>query len=274
MPISRAPVAVCSWSLRADNPAELVERVRATGARAVQLALMPLAEKPAIWGDCVSVLAAAGIEVASGMLETVGEDYSTLDTIRVTGGVVPDATWEATRARAAEVAALAGRQGIRLVTFHAGFIPHEAGAERDRLFARLRDIAALFRAHGARIAFETGQESAETLAHALDLLGDASIGVNFDPANMILYGMGDPVAAVRALAPRIAQVHIKDALPTATPGTWGSEVRVGTGAVDWKAFLAEIDRVPATIRLAVEREAGEDRVGDIRAALELLSHVK
>jgi sugar phosphate isomerase/epimerase len=51
-------------------------------------------------------------------------------------------------------------------------------------------------------------------------------------------------------------------------------VRVGIGAVDWKAFLAEIDRVPATIRLAVEREAGEDRVGDIRAALELLSHVK
>ncbi|MEY2794332.1 MAG: 3-dehydroshikimate dehydratase [Planctomycetota bacterium] len=274
MPISNAPIAVCSWSLQAESPAQLVERVRATGASAVQLALTPLVEKPDVWGDCVAALTAANIEIASGMLETVGEDYSTLETIRVTGGVVPDATWHATRARAAEVAKVAGRHGIRLITFHAGFIPHEAGAERDGLFARLREIAAIFRAEGSRIAFETGQESAETLAHALDALGDESIGVNFDPANMILYGMGDPVAAVRALAPRIAQVHIKDALPTATPGTWGSEVRVGTGAVDWKAFLAAIERVPATIRLAVEREAGDDRVGDIRAALALLGSIR
>ncbi len=278
MPISNAPIAVCSWSLQAESPAQLVERVRATGASAVQLALTPLVEKPDVWGDCVAALTAANIEIVSGMLETVGEDYSTLETIRVTGGVVPDATWHATRARAVEVAKVAGRHGIRLVTFHAGFIPHEAGAERDGLFARLREIAAIFRAEGARIAFETGQESAETLAHALDALGDDSIGVNFDPANMILYGMGDPVAAVRALAPRIAQVHIKDALPTKIagtyPATWGSEVRVGTGAVDWKAFLAAIEGVAATIRLAVEREAGDDRVGDIRAALALLRSIR
>jgi sugar phosphate isomerase/epimerase len=249
----------------------LVERVEATGARAVQLALTPVADWEGAWGDTFERLADAGIEVVSGMLETVGEDYSTLDTIRATGGVVPDATWPATRARAIEVARVAGRHKVGLVTFHAGFIPHEEGAQRDELFARLREIARIFRDHGARIAFETGQESAGTLAHALDLLGDDTIGVNFDPANMILYGMGDPVAAVARLAPRIAQVHVKDALPTATAGTWGSEVRVGTGAVDWKLFLAALASVPATVRLAVEREAGEDRIGDIRAAMELLS---
>ena len=183
----------------------------------------------------------------------------------------PDATWPATRARAAEVAALAGARGISLVTFHAGFIPHEPGAEREKLFGRLREIARLFAAQHARIAFETGQESAETLAHALDALGDPTIGVNFDPANMILYGMGDPVTAVRTLAPRIAQVHIKDALPTKVAGTWGSEVRAGTGAVDWTEFFAALSHVPATIRLAIEREAGDNRVGDIRAAVEMLA---
>ena len=271
MSIATAPVAVCSWSLRASNAAELVERVHATGARAVQLALSPLVEKPDAWSDTFERLRGADIEVVSGMLETVGEDYSTLDAIRATGGVVPDATWPATRARAAEVARLAGMHGVRLVTFHAGFIPHEAGRERDGLFGRLREIAAIFGANGARIAFETGQESADTLAHALDALGDPSVGVNFDPANMILYGMGDPVAAVARLAPRIAQVHVKDALPTAVPGTWGSEVRVGTGAVEWKRFLSALAAVPAPLRLAVEREAGDDRVGDIRAALALLS---
>ena len=270
MPIAHAPIAVCSWSLQSQSPAELVSRVQATGARAVQLALTPVVEQPAVWSGVFHALRSAGIEVVSGMLETVGEDYSTLDTIRATGGVVPDATWPATRARAAEVAKVAGAHGIRLVTFHAGFIPHDPGAERDRLFARLREISALFAAHGARIAFETGQESAATLAHALNALGDGTIGVNFDPANMILYGMGDPVGAVRTLAPRIAQVHIKDALPTRVAGTWGSEVRVGTGTVDWSAFIAALSTIPSTVRLAVEREAGDDRVGDIRAAVELL----
>ena len=77
-------------------------------------------------------------------------------------------------------------------------------------------------------------------------------------------------AAVRTLAPRIAQVHIKDALPTKAPGTWGSEVRAGTGAVDWPAFFDALAAVPATIRLAIEREAGDDRVADIRAAVEML----
>jgi sugar phosphate isomerase/epimerase len=163
-----------------------------------------------------------------------------------------------------------GAQRIRLVTFHAGFIPHEPGREREKLFGRLREIAGLFAEHGARIAFETGQESADTLAHALDAMGEpvpsvGGIGVNFDPANMILYGMGDPVAAVRTLAPRIAQVHVKDALPTK-----GSEVRAGTGAVDWNAFFTALAAVPATVRLAIEREAGDERVGDIRAAVEML----
>ncbi|MFM1824176.1 MAG: 3-dehydroshikimate dehydratase [Planctomycetota bacterium] len=276
MPIDPRPVAVCSWSLQPASSAELVERVRATGARAVQLALSPIAEHPAAFADTFARLADAGIEIASGMLETVGEDYSTLDTIRATGGVVPDATWPATRARAIEVARLAGANGVRLVTFHAGFIPHDAAdPTRATLFARLGELAAMFAAEGCALAFETGQESAETLAHALADLNATlpaahAIGVNFDPANMILYGMGDPVAAVRALAPSIRQAHVKDALPTAVPGTWGSEVRAGTGVVDWPAFLEALAMAPATIRLAVEREAGDDRVGDIRAALAML----
>ena len=270
MPISPAPLAVCSWSLQAENPEQLVTRLQATGAGAVQLALSPIAVKPEVWGGVFAALARAGIQVASGMFETVGEDYSTLDSIRVTGGVVPDATWTATRARAAQVAEIAGAQRITLVTLHAGFIPHEPGAEREKLFGRLRELAAIFAAHGTRVAFETGQESADTLARALDALGDPTIGVNFDPANMILYAMGDPVAAVRVLAPRIAQVHIKDAIATKVAGTWGSEVRAGTGAVDWNAFLAALGAVAAPVRLVIEREAGADRVGDIRAAVEML----
>ncbi|NBP51345.1 MAG: sugar phosphate isomerase/epimerase, partial [Actinobacteria bacterium] len=186
-------------------------------------------------------------------------------------GVRPDATWPATRARAEAVAALAGRARIGLVTFHAGFIPHDrADPGRRAMVARLREVADRFAAHGVQVAFETGQEDAATLLGALEEIAHPNVGVNFDPANMILYGMGDPVAALRALAPHVVQVHVKDAVPTQVPGTWGKEVVAGTGAVDWAAFLAEVARLPRAVDLVIEREAGPTREADISAAARLV----
>ena len=264
-------LAACSWSLRTASPDELADALDRCGLRAVQLALVPCVEDAAAWGRAIDRLRERGIAVVSGMLATVGEDYSTLQSIERTGGVRPAEHWARNQELARAVAVVAADHGVPLVTFHAGFLPHDrAHPERAALVGRLRAMADIFAARGVRVAFETGQERAETLLEALAEIAHPNVGVNFDPANMILYGMGDPVAAVHALAPRIAQVHIKDALPTKVAGTWGSEVRAGTGAVDWPAFIAALGAVPATVRLAVEREAGDDRVGDIRAALELL----
>ena len=267
-------LAACSWSLRTASPDELADALERCGLRAVQLALVPCVEDAAAWGGAIERLRARGIETVSGMLATVGEDYSTLETIARTGGVRPDATWPATRALAERVAAFAGAHGVGLVTFHAGFIPHERGStERRAMVARLREVANLFAARGVRVAFETGQEAADTLLGALEEIAHPNVGVNFDPANMILYGMGDPVAALRALAAHVRQVHVKDAVPTDVPGTWGREVVAGTGAVDWKAFLAEVRRLPRAVDLVIEREAGPTREADIRAAAALVREI-
>ena len=123
-------LGVCSWCLRAGSPAELVERVRAVGVSSVQLHLDPLRGD---WdsGETQDRLREAGIAIASGMMAMRGEDYSTLNTIRETGGVRPDATWEANLAAAEANAALAADLGVDLVTFHAGFIEHgDAGRGR------------------------------------------------------------------------------------------------------------------------------------------------
>ena len=138
------------------------------------------------------------------------------------------------------------------------------------MLGRLRELADLFADRGIKIGLETGQETADTLLEALESLDRPEVGVNFDPANMILYGMGDPVVSLRKLAPRVVAMHAKDAVPTAVPGTWGREVPLGEGAVDWKALLA----VAAMIRdlpIAIEREAGEHRVAEIRLARERLA---
>ena len=87
---------------------------------------------------------------------------------------------------------------------------------------------------------------------------------------MILYDKGNPIQAVKTLGPWIRHVHIKDALRTETPGTWGSEVVWGTGQVGPEAFMAALDEIGYTGALAVEREAGDTRVEDIRTAIENL----
>lgn len=256
-------VGVCSWSLRPGSPEELAKRVAAVGVSWVQLALDPIRRGEWDEARAVRVLRGAGIGIASGMMAMEGEDYSTLESIRRTGGVAPDATWAANLAAAEENAALASRLGLKLVTFHAGFIPHERGDHAwAAVLGRVGELARVFGERGVAIGLETGQETAATLLDVLDEL--PGVGVNFDPANMILYGMGEPVSALRLLAPRVAQVHIKDAIPSPRPGEWGSEVPVGTGAVDWPAFFGALGGVWCD--LMIEREAGDDRVKDAAMA--------
>jgi L-ribulose-5-phosphate 3-epimerase len=264
-------LAVCSWSLQPTNPQELISRLQETGVRRVQLALDPLRDDPTLWGDTPKLLQQAGISIASGMFGCVGEDYATLDTIRVTGGIAPDATWTQNWKNITATAELAHKLDLNLVTFHAGFLPHEeSDPDYAKLKGRLVQIAELFATHNIALAFETGQETADVLAEFLEHLAKANVGVNFDPANMILYDKGDPIAALRVLGPWIRQVHIKDATRTKSPGTWGEEVVAGTGEVDWRAFFNVLAQIGYNGNLCIEREAGNQRVADIRSARELL----
>ena len=113
-------------------------------------------------------------------------------------------------------------------------------------------------------------ERIEDANRVADKVDRPNVGVNFDPANMILYDKGDPVAALRTLGPWVKQCHMKDAVRTKTPGTWGEEVRLGTGQVDWKGFFRALDAAGFKGPLNIEREAGSQRVADIRAAREYL----
>lgn len=268
-------LGICSWSTHATNPEDLMARLDAIGLKSVQLALLPLINDKA-WHDAMKTLDNNGYNVVSGMFGTVGEDYSTVDAIRETGGFLPDATWDENRKIAQDVAELANALDVRVVSTHAGFIPEaeDDAAGWDKMVDRLTQVAEIFADNDVTLLFETGQETAENLNHFLDVLlqkGAGNVGVNFDPANMILYDKGDPVESLQLLMPRVRQVHIKDAVRTKTPGTWGSEVPIGDGEVDWVAFLKVLADADYDADLVIEREAGENRVGDVKTAIDLIT---
>lgn len=268
-------LAVCSWSLQAANPEELISRLEATGVWRVQLALDPLRQSPGVWGETGSLLRRRGFTIVSGMFGCLGEDYSTLESIRLTGGIAPDSTWEGNLANIRATAGLAQQLGLGLVTFHAGFLPHE---EMDpnfgKMLKRLTAVADVFAAKNIGLGLETGQETASLLAQLLRKLERPNVGVNFDPANMILYDKGDPIDALRVLGPWIRQVHLKDATRTKTAGVWGEEVAAGTGEVAWAEFFRTLEELDFRSDVVIEREAGARRVPDIRAAKELVEGIQ
>ena len=264
-------LAVCSWSLQPADLPDLINKLSGTGIRRVQLALDPLRESPALWNQLAPSLQAAGISLVSGMFGCIGEDYSTLESIRLTGGIAPDATWRQNLKNIHATVKLAAELGLELVTFHAGFLPATKGSpEFAKLLGRLMTVTDIFAKGKIQLALETGQEAAPSLASLLRGLDHPGLGVNFDPANMILYGQGDPIGALHVLKPWIRQVHIKDARAARVPGAWGEEAVAGTGEVDWRKFFSALKQIHFTGNLVIERENGAQRVADIRAARDVV----
>lgn len=216
--------------------------------------------------DIEELLASGKWQISSTLFNSRYDDYSTLESIRATGGLVPDEHWEENRVLVEKVIRLSAQWKSPYMMLHAGFINHADKVGFAKLTDRLKYVRDICADAGTELTLETGQETADDLAAMLvDLPG---VYVNFDPANMILYGKGDPVRAVKILAPWIRHVHIKDATYSKVSGQWGDEVEWTKGEVNADAFIAALDEIGFAGALAVEREAGENRAGDIAVAID------
>ncbi|WP_250846765.1 sugar phosphate isomerase/epimerase family protein [Aquisphaera insulae] len=222
--------------------------------------------------DLPQVARASGIEMAGAMLGFPGEDYTTPETIKETGGFGKPA-WRAERLERLEWALDRTRAlGLSDLTLHAGFLPEIGDPGRGPFLDTLARAGELAGGKGVTLAFETGQESADLLRRTLDDLASPHIKVNFDPANMLLYDMGDPIRAVEILGPDIRSVHVKDAIRPKSPGAWGEEVPLGRGEVNIPEFLRALKRVGFQGPLIIEREVGDQagRLRDVKEGLGFL----
>jgi len=207
------------------------------------------------------------------MLGFPGEDYTTPQTIKETGGFgnltlrsqrIERLKWGLDRTHAL---------GLTSVTLHAGFLPSPNESGRSEILQTLAEAARLADQKGITLAFETGQETAELLRQTLDELKSPNLKVNFDPANMLLYDMGDPIRAVEILGPDIQSVHVKDARRPKVPGQWGEEVPLGQGEVNITKFVQALKRNGYTGPLVIEREVG-DQAGRLRDVATGLAYLR
>ena len=262
------PIGICSWSFQ-KSINELGAFMREQGVEHIHLALAPaLGEGGEAYLDDVKK---QGWTITSTMLNFDYEDYSTLDTIKVTGGIAPDDKWDGAYAAFVRAAALTAELGVPYIAMHVGFLDHADAAYAQKFYDRVRALGDAAKAVGVTLLMETGQESAADLREFLVTLNRPNVMLNFDPANMILYNKDEPVAALKLLAPWIRHIHAKDATRTKVNGTWGAEVPWGDGEVNTKAFLDALKTIGFNGALAVEREAGNQRTIDIATAVQRLA---
>jgi len=214
----------------------------------------------------------ARIRMSGAMLGFPGEDYTTPQTIKATGGFGDPALRPERLARLEWGLERTLSLGLSDLTLHAGFLPEVGDPARAALLDTLAKAGQMAAEKGITLAFETGQETAELLRRTLDDLKSPNIKVNFDPANMLLYDMGDPIRAVEILGPDIRSVHVKDANRPKVAGTWGEEVPLGQGQVGIPEFIKALKNVGYSGPLVIEREVGDQqaRFRDIQAGLSYL----
>ncbi len=209
----------------------------------------------------------------------VGEDYSNVPTVQATVGLVPAGTRAERIARTKAVSDVARKLGIDSVACHIGFIPE---APDDHTYSELREVTRnvcdYCANNGQSFTLETGQEPAKVLLRFIEDVGRKNLKINFDPANMILYGTGDPLDALELLGKHVVSVHCKDAdWPSMdTPGALGVERALGEGSVDFPGFFSKLKETGYRGVLSIEREGAEpeERVRDIRQAVVFLERLK
>jgi L-ribulose-5-phosphate 3-epimerase len=164
---------------------------------------------------------------------------------------------------------LAYELGTRVVVVEAGPIPEDPKSpEAGPLTEALLAIGQHGDRTGVTLALETGLESGETLARFLAALDTGGLGVNLDPANLLIHGF-DPYEAARALHGRTVHVHAKDARKTSASRE-AQEVALGNGDIDWMQFLAVLEEVEYRGWLTLERESGDRKAADIAGGVAFL----
>lgn len=192
--------------------------------------------------------------------------------------------------RSKRIVDLAVDLGTAVVTTHIGVVPEDASSQRYEIMrSACRELGEHAASRGVTFAIETGPETASRLKAFLEAVDSKGIGVNLDPANLVMVVRDDPVEAVRTLGPWIVHTHAKDGRnlkpcdPEVVYGAFAkggveglnigelfTEVPLGEGDVNFDTYLPALAEAGFEGFLTIEREVGDDPARDIAAAIDFL----
>lgn len=252
---------------------ETLNYISQFGLRAIQLGIPPVIDCAAAVEDWKAALASSPIILTSAVCCYDGEDYSDLERVHESVGFT-NAKYRSERiARTKEIANFAREFGLHAVSCHIGFIPVDTS---DPLYAQLigvaRELCDAMAKNSQNFVLETGQESAPVLLQFFADVDRTNLKINFDPANLILYGYSDPVQALKLLQHHVVSVHCKDGRSPAGAGLLGKECALGDGEVDFPAFIRQLKQMNYTGPLTIEREEPNlaQKIADIHTAIQRL----
>jgi len=232
-------------------------------------------------GDFLGRCSDAGITITAVFGGFEGESYADIATTAATVGLVPEATRAARVQEMKEISDFTALLGCDTVALHIGFVPEDRDSDSYRgLVDCTRDLLDHVAGNNQQLNLETGQESAE---HLLEFIGDVerdNLFINFDPANLILYGTDHPIDALLKVGHLVKSVHCKDGTyaPVDVRGTaWGAEVPLGEGDVGMLTYLSVLHQLGYDGPLTIEREIADDperQKADIGQAVALLEDLR
>ncbi len=216
-----------------------------------------------------------GIKISAVFIMYKGHIWDLKDGPR-TIGLVPEETRDPRVIHACMISNWAKRIGIDTVTSHIGFIPADNTSRLYKGFIEvMKGFVAFCADNHQTFAFETGQEPPWVLRRTIDDIGADNVGVNLDPANLLLYGMGKPLEAVDAFGEFVVNTHCKDGKWPIGDGNLGKEMPLGEGDVDFPLLIPALYKKGFRGPLTIEREISGDRqIKDILRAKGLLEEIK
>ena len=259
------------------SPDAIVSSVKSLGVSCGQLGVHGTADiGPAAQSAWKEAFAKHGVTVVTVFPAYKGESYADVETVQKTVGFLPPATREEREKRTYEASDFAKGVGVAALATHIGYVPEDA-AHPDYIAVRdmVRRVCDYCAKNGQSFALETGQEPAPVLKEFIEDVDRPNLRVNFDPANMILYGSGEPLPALEVVKEWVETVHCKDGTWPKAEGTLGSESPLGKGDVGMDRFVAKLKEIGYTGPLTIEREiVGEAQRADIKEAIALLERLR
>jgi L-ribulose-5-phosphate 3-epimerase len=264
-PIKEMEVGLMFWG--GATPQKTLRQVKALGLACGHLGFTGDVDLKGLAEPWKKAFDEEGFAITTVFAAFNGESYADIPTVQKTVGFIPPATRAEREARAKEVIEFGAAAGIPSFACHIGFVPEE---RESADYAAVRDITRRLCDHAAQygmsFALETGQETAEAMLHFLADVQRDNLKINFDPANLILYGTGEPIPALEKLGPHVVSVHCKDGVwpDKSKPEALGTEMPLGEGAVGMDRFVATLKKVGYRGALVIEREVSLDQDPDDR----------